>query len=329
MLAPYKKGSTASAEIVALLKQQCATWELAGRNFAALSGVQEKVVEVAGFPFTVQFNPARIQSSAAKVDVKSIQERKCFLCLGHLPAEQKGIAFAGISSEPANNYMVLCNPFPIFTQHFTIPDVNHVDQRIVGRVGDMLHLASEYDQFVFFYNGPKCGASAPDHMHFQAGNKGFLPLEHNFALYTSTQATLIAEREGVRIESLKSYPVKNLIFRSSDATSLVVRYEAFMADFARIMPEELEPMVNLLAWKEQEELVLLAFPRKLHRPSQFFAEGDENLLISPASVDLGGVFITPQEKDYRKIGAADIADILAQISVTEEMFVSLTQAIQG
>ena len=160
-------------KIERLLTDQLSAWELAGNNYAALARIKVKDLNVNGMHYKVQFNPARIVSSAAKVDAQSIQERKCFLCPANLPAMQRGIPFK-------DNYQILINPFPIFPKHLTVPALEHVDQRIKKRFGDMLDLAAIAEDYIVFYNGPKCGASAPDHAHFQAGNKGFLPLEQEW-----------------------------------------------------------------------------------------------------------------------------------------------------
>lgn len=156
-----------------LLTEQLASWETARNNYAALSGVRVKELNVNGIPYKVQFNPARIVSSGARVDAKSIQERKCFLCPANLPPVQKGIPFSG-------HYNILVNPFPIFPRHLTIPELAHTPQRIASRFTDMLELAGALTEYTIFYNGPKCGASAPDHAHFQAGNKGFMPIEKDW-----------------------------------------------------------------------------------------------------------------------------------------------------
>ena len=156
-----------------LFTEQLVSWETARNNYAALSGVQVKELNVNGIPYKVQFNPARIVSSGAKVDAQSIKERKCFLCPANLPPVQKGIPFEG-------HYNILVNPFPIFPRHLTIPEVAHVNQRIAVRFKDMLALAQALTDYTIFYNGPKCGASAPDHAHFQAGNKGFMPIEKDW-----------------------------------------------------------------------------------------------------------------------------------------------------
>lgn len=151
-----------------LLTEQLASWETARNNYAALSGVRVKELNVNGIPYKVQFNPARIVSSGARVDAKSIQERKCFLCPANLPPVQKGIPFSG-------HYNILVNPFPIFPRHLTIPELAHTPQRIASRFTDMLELAGALTEYTIFYNGPKCGASAPDHAHSRQETRGSCP----------------------------------------------------------------------------------------------------------------------------------------------------------
>ena len=188
-----------------LLFEQVATWETARDNYAALSSVQEKELKVHGIPYKVQFNPARIVSSGAKVDAKSIRERKCFLCPDNLPPAQKGILFGG-------HYNILVNPFPIFPRHLTIPEVAHVPQRIACRFTDMLSLAEALSDFTIFYNGPRCGASAPDHAHFQAGNKGFMPIEKD---WRGQIAGKIADYGKAALWYLNDAPRTTLVIESS------------------------------------------------------------------------------------------------------------------
>ena len=264
-----------------LFQEQLKNWELARNNYKALEQVKVKTLTVAGQEYKVQFNPARIVSSAAKVDAQSIKERKCFLCAKNRPPEQNGIPFN-------ERYTILVNPFPIFPRHLTIPLIEHAPQLIASRFGDMLDLAQQLDDYVIFYNGPKCGASAPDHFHFQAGNKGFLPIEKNRRKF-----------DMISIESDNKEEVLNC-FKQIEATLPLV-------------PEDDEPMMNLLVWREAAKWIVCIFPRKKHRPSCYSTEGKANLLISPASVDLGGVFITPLEKDFEKITARDISEILLEI----------------
>lgn len=284
-----------------LLAEQLTSWDTARTNYEALQEVESKVLDVDGHTFRVQFNPARIRSSAAKVDSKSIQERKCFLCKDNLPAAQKGLKFG-------EGYTVLVNPFPIFPQHLTIPAVEHKDQLIRNRFVHMLELAERLSGFVLFYNGPKCGASAPDHAHFQAGNKGFLPLESE---WRSAAGEAFYSKEGTALYALKEYPAPMLVLTSDSMQKASGLFDQIYMLLDKGM--EVEPMMNLLAWYEDGQWVVCIIPRTLHRPACYFAEGEENLLISPASVDLGGVFITPLEKDFEKITSQDIRNILQEV----------------
>ena len=157
-------------KVARLLSEQLSEWPLAQTNYQALNAVCVKELHVGEIAYKVQYNPARIASSGAKTDVQSIQARKCFLCASNRPAEQRGIPFK-------EHYEVLVNPYPIFPKHLTIPDTTHTEQVIEGRIHEMLELAQALPDFTIFYNGPRCGASVPDHMHFQAGSRGFMPIE--------------------------------------------------------------------------------------------------------------------------------------------------------
>lgn len=300
-----------------LLIEQLGTWEMARTNYDALSGVRVKELDVNGISYKVQFNPARILSSGAKVDAKSIKERKCFLCPANLPPVQKGIPFE-------EHYTILVNPFPIFPRHLTIPEVNHVDQRIANRLNDMLTLAQSATDFTVFYNGPKCGASAPDHAHFQAGNKGFMPIEKD---WRTQVAGKVADYGKATLWYLNDAPRNTLILESSKKEDTVALFD-IIYQALEMSPEEEEPMMNVLVWYEVGKWIVAVFPRAKHRPSCYSAEGDANLLSSPASVDLGGVFIMPVEKDFLKITDNDIAQILSEVCLSTEKFQQLRQRIK-
>ena len=283
-------------QVMQLLNRQLATWPLAAKNYQALAHVETKQLQINGYTFIVQFNPARITSSAAQIDPKTIQERKCFLCRHHLPPEQELLPY---TTQNGNEYLILCNPFPIFPHHLTIPDCCHTDQLIAGRIQDMLELAALLSDFILFYNGPMCGASAPDHFHFQAGNKGFLPIQK-------------VVESGI---SMEQYPVPAYVFESEEADSVAAFFYLTYDALLTTVPSQPEPMINLLCWKTGNRYYLVLFPRKCHRPTQFYAEGAANILLSPATIDLGGVLITPLEKDFRKLSATDVLDIIHQISI--------------
>lgn len=300
-----------------LLTEQLASWETARNNYAALSEVQVKELNVNGIPYKVQFNPARIVSSGAKVDAKSIQERKCFLCPANLPPVQKGIPFGG-------HYNILVNPFPIFPRHLTVPEVEHVDQRIAPRLGDMLDLAEALSAYTIFYNGPRCGASAPDHAHFQAGNKGFMPIEKDWRVQVAGK---VADYGKATLFYLDDAPRTTLVIESAEKEAAMKLFDAVYRSLP-VKPGEEEPMMNVLAMYEEGKWVVFIFPRALHRPACYTAQGEANLLSSPASVDLGGVFITPVEKDFAKITAEDIAQILSEVCLSDTDFHELRQRIK-
>lgn len=304
-------------KIEKLFSDQLSSWELAKNNYTALSRVKVKELDVNGTHYKVQFNPARIVSSAAKVDTKSIQERKCFLCPTNLPAVQRGLPFK-------ENYQILVNPFPIFPKHLTVPALEHVDQRIKNRFGDMLDLATYAQDYVVFYNGPKCGASAPDHVHFQAGNKGFLPLEQE---WKNKKAGKIVTYQTATLSYLDDAPRNTLVLEATNREDAIILFNVVYNAMEQ-KPGEEEPMMNLLTWVEGGQWVVCIFPRSKHRPSCYTAEGDTNILISPASVDMGGVFITPLEKDFEKLTATDIAAILGEVCLSTDEFHKLRQRIK-
>jgi ATP adenylyltransferase/5',5'''-P-1,P-4-tetraphosphate phosphorylase II len=289
-------------EVTSFVRSQLAEWPLAAQNYANLKNIRTKEFEFDNFKLRVQFNPARILSSAAKVDAKSIAERPCFLCSANRPSEQHQIVFG-------NEYLILVNPYPIFPTHLTIPSANHTEQLIRGRYGDMLDLATVLDEFVIFYNGPRCGASAPDHFHFQAGSKGFLPLEQDVQTVFRRP---IWSKVNTSCYSLENYLREVFVIESSDRQSMITFFERFYTQL-EIKDGEREPMLNIVSWYEAGKWTSCIFPRKVHRPSLFFAEGSDNLLISPASVDMAGVFIVTRENDFEKIGKEDVAAILKEV----------------
>ena len=280
-----------------LLNRQIACWPLATQNYQALALVETRELIINDHPFTIQFNPARITSSSANIEPQTIQERTCFLCRSHLPPEQEVLPY---TAQSGNKYMILCNPFPIFPHHLTIADATHHNQRILGRINDMISLAEQLSDFILLYNGPHSGASAPDHFHFQAGNKGFLPIQ-NFV------------ERGISIEH---YPIPFFLFSSHEPSSVAASFNTCFNTLQDLSPLDPEPKLNLLCWKTANTFYLVLFPRKQHRPAEYFAEGDAHILLSPGVIDLSGVIITPLEKDFRKITTTDVINVFNQICLS-------------
>ncbi len=297
-----------SAQIADFLAAQRAEWPLAERNFSALDGVEVRTVEMPGWTFKVQFNPARIVSSGAKVDARSLAERPCFLCEKNRPAEQRGIEWGG--------YTILVNPFPIFPRHLTIPANDHTPQRIAGRVADMLRLATELQGYTVFYNGPRCGASAPDHMHFQAGNSDFLTLAG--AIEGAELRPLAVDAAGGMLAVCTSLPVNVFVIDAPTPEAGEALFDRLYA--AMPVPDgEDEPMLNLLAYAMPEGGTrLVVVPRKRHRPSFYGTEGEGCMLLSPASVDMGGAFITPRREDFDRMDAGVLARVFDELCLSDE-----------
>ena len=286
---------------------------MAAGNFKALKGVKVKELDVDGMTVKVQFNPARIVSSSAKVDAKSLKERKCFLCGANRPEVQRGIEWG-----PDGKYIILINPFPIFPRHLTIPDQRHVDQLIYERVEDMMDLAHELDEYTVFYNGPKCGASAPDHMHFQAGNSDFL---------TIAPALEKAElKEVAKDGEATLYLVDTLPLNAKDHKEGARLFKR-LYDALPQKEGETEPMMNLLCYATPAGERLVVIPRKQHRPSFYGMEGEGKMLLGPASVDMGGVFITPLEKDFVKLDADLVRTIVDELCLSNDEIAAVAERL--
>lgn len=310
----FKRSGDLSQKTALLLESQIKTWKLCGDNYRALKGVKEKIFDFEEFIIKVQFNPGRIISSSAKVDEKSIKERKCFLCPKNLPEDQRGLLWE-------NDYLILCNPFPIFPEHFTIPMIEHIPQNIESNFLKMIRLTRDIgERYAVFYNGPKCGASAPDHMHFQAGNKNFMPIDSEYESVKEKLGSVIYNDDSIKIFGVDKYLRKFISFESSDEQILSAAFFKAIESLKKIFGGEEEPRINIICYFEAGVWKTILFPREKHRPDCYFKEGDENILLSPASVDVGGVCITPLEKDFLKITKEDIVGIFKEVSISGEYF---------
>ncbi|MDP2891438.1 MAG: DUF4922 domain-containing protein, partial [Bacteroidota bacterium] len=245
--------------------------------------------------------------------------RKCFLCGENRPAEQDAIAYG-------EHFLILVNPFPIFKNHFTISCNSHIDQRFIPNVQSFLELARAMEGFTVFYNGPECGASAPDHLHFQAGESSFMPIATEFEKLKSISRQLYSGAE-TQVWAFDNYLRKMISVETTSLEEGLRIIGIYYTHFQAMQPEKVEPMMNALCTFSDGKWTIHLFPRKLHRPRQFFAEGNDQLLISPASVDFGGVFITPRKEDFDKISKAVIVDIFKQVSLNQDAFQELTEKI--
>lgn len=313
-LAAYGDTSTWGGKARALMLQQKATWELLRKGYESLKSIETRVFEFDGFAVKIQFNPGRLTSTSAKVDDKSIRERKCFLCPQNLPPAQRGLLYA-------DEYLFLCNPFPIFPEHFTIPDKNHTPQQIRGTFETLLCLSRDLgSHFNVTYNGPKCGASAPDHLHFQAGNTLFMPVDHEYPAMVEHLSETLFEHERLRVYGIDRY-LRNCIAVESGNMPVLVRAFRMLYDVCQMVTGSAEePMMNILSVFDNQAWRLVIFLRAKHRPSFFYEEGDKKIMLSPAAVDLGGVCTTPLEADFRKITKDQVVQMFTEVSVAPDMF---------
>ena len=272
-------------EINNLFLNQQKSWQQLQNAIKQLNSVKQKQFNLYGDAcVTVQFNPNRIISTGAKTDSKELSERPCFLCEINRPKEQQSITFL-------KKYAILCNPFPILRNHITIALHSHVPQRIRNKIGDMLTISEQLPDYILFYNGPKSGASAPDHFHLQAGLKSDLLLQGD--------------------NDLRSC----MMINSDDRNEAIELFNEVYKYLKSLQPEEEEPMMNIISYFENGSYNINIFPRKKHRPSQYYVEGNGKFLISPGALDMAGLLITVREEDFNKIDNSDIEDIYSQVSL--------------
>ena len=313
-LAPLCSGDDLASKAQGLLLQQKGSWELLRDGYLSLETVETRIFEFDGFTIRVQFNPGRLTSSSAKVDEKSIRERTCFLCPNNFPLEQRGILYK-------DEYLTLCNPFPIFPEHFTISHKEHRPQQILSSFEALLSLSKEMRKhYAVFYNGPRCGASAPDHMHFQAGDKFFMPLDSEYDSVKENLGERLVDGELLRAYSVERYLRRFVSLESSDRRSLVRAFEFLYGSFQGVVKDGEEPMMNILSFYDHDEWRIVLFPRAKHRPSFFYEEGEGRILLSPAAVDLGGVCITPLQRDFERITKENIVEMFSEVSLSAEAF---------
>jgi hypothetical protein len=321
-LAPCSSGDTLASKAHALLEQQQGTWEMLRSGYDTLRTVRTRVFDFDGYQIKVQFNPGRLISTVAKVDAASIKERKCFLCTENLPPAQRGLSCDG-------GYMVLCNPFPIFPEHFTISSFCHQPQLIHDSFPTLLNLTRDLgERYAVLYNGPKCGASAPDHLHFQAGNRSFVPIDSELEVIKKTRAHWFLESDAFRAYSIEKYLRQVITFESSNVGLLQRAFGHLYEVCQESGPPGEEPMLNILGFHTNGEWRIHVFPRTKHRPSFYLKEGDEKLLISPAAVELGGVCTTPREKDFEKVTREQIVEMFQEVSCSAERLAAITARLK-
>jgi hypothetical protein len=318
-LADFGAKESLPSQVRALLKQQLTVWPACSRGFAALYDIYRKRLKAGGDRFVVQHNPLRIKSVAANVQAEAIKRRECFLCAANLPAEQDGLAWG--------EWVLLCNPRPIFARHFTIVHRQHRAQRGERFMGDLLELAKQLEgEFAVFYNGGLAGASAPDHLHFQACPAKALPL---FAVTEDAERLHVLVKHRLLTLSLLYFGGVEYLFASSSDHEVLGR---LMRDFivaAGYSHTQGRDLVNILVRYVEGRWEAVLIPREKHRPRCYFERGEARLLISPGCVELAGVVVIPRRDDFEKVDGRRVREILREVVLNERSFTSLIGSLEG
>ena len=310
--------------------RQMERWEDARQRYNDLQFVQTRQVG----SLAVQFNPSRIVSTGAKIDKASITKRPCFLCSQNRPAEQLTKPLYNKGGEQTHE--ILVNPFPILPQHYTIPSLEHVPQNIYEHFSEIRRLLKQHPRLFVFYNGPKCGASAPDHMHLQAGTSGVVPIQSDWQRLVRTAQPITENADGESLSLLTEYVVPVFAIRSRHSEVERKMFRRLYRAMKQITPAggELhdassqtaeEPMMNIVAWKQDDEYVTLVFPRKKHRPDCY----PDKFMVSPGAIDMAGLIITPRQEDFEKMDADTATAILQEVSISNTEAQELVEIIKA
>lgn len=301
--------------------RQIETWADAKKRYLDLKNVMTRDLVTERLTMKVQFNPARIVSTGADIGRQAIEERPCFLCGKNRPAEQ-------MSKDLDPRFELLLNPFPILPRHFTIPSRRHQPQSIVGNYGEMYRILERHPGLTVFYNGPRCGASAPDHLHFQAGTGMLLPLQAEWQRLSRTLSPAIVLNDGEGIWTIDGYAVPALLVRSSSQET----GERLFRELYKAMPpaeDGTEPMMNIVGWRSGDDFLMVVLPRSKHRPECYGAGKGGQMMISPGALDMAGLIITPREEDFGRITPAMAEGILREVAISDDGFKTMVEALKN
>lgn len=289
-----------------LLESQQRTWPDLAEAYESLTRVKTRDIACTGFSVRLMHNPGRMRSSTAPVAEADVQARPCFLCPRHLPAPQEAILYR-------EEYLILCNPMPVFPGHLTVSHVEHRPQAVAGQFFVMLRLAADLgEDWTVLYNGPRCGASAPDHLHFQVMPKGRMPIEGE--MEEGERIEPLAAFDDMPVCTLKDMGRLVLLLKGDDMAALSAALETLVATLRSRIGIDEEPMMNLAAFHRNGRWRILLFPRSKHRPDVFFREGAGRIVVSPAIVEMGGVIVTPVEGDFERLDRDGIEAIYREVS---------------
>ena len=303
-------------QISKFIKDQLSVWPLAAANFRALKSMRVRSVEVGGLEAKIQFNPSRIISSTAKIDEATLAARPCFLCEKNRPPEQFHLPFEG---RKGRMYNIQVNPYPIFNNHLVIARSEHLPQAIWHHLPDMLDFAWNYQNYTVYYNGPRAGASAPDHLHFQAVPRWSLPLETAVDAFLDAPGDPLSQVKDARMYHYRKFTRGVWCIKAQTTKSLAKLFYQFL-DCCPVADPGLEPRFNLYAWFKPEcnEYRVMVVLRTELRSHHFYTDGPDHLTIGPGAAEMAGVFVAPQEEDFDKATPSQLEEMLSEVSVSGE-----------
>ena len=317
ILARQKQNQDREKGLTDFFHNQLNQWKDVAKRFEELKGVQTREVGSA----LAQFNPARLVSTGAKIDKATLAKRPCFLCEKNRPVEQIVLPFG-------EGFDILVNPFPILPVHFTIPSRHHQLQAIAENYVQIHRLLRAYPQLMVFYNGPKCGASAPDHLHFQAGTSGILPLQRDWQRLYETSLPLLQLNGTEGIYEIKDYVCPALAIVSHTEKHDVELFSR-LYEVLPLKEDETEPMMNIVAWRNGDAFISVVFPREKHRPDCYSAEGEAQCLVSPGSLDMAGLMILPRQNDFEEMTSERAKAVLREVSLSDEAMAEVGKRIRN
>ena len=301
-------------ELNKFIKDQLSVWQLASSNFRTLKTAPSREVDVFGLKCRIQYNPRRVISSTADTSPAAIASRKCFLCADNRPKEQFHLGFEG---RKGRNYHIQINPYPIFRGHLVIVRDEHIPQEIWHHFPDMLDFAARYKDYLVFYNGPSSGASAPDHLHFQAIPKHNLPLEDVVDEFLDHPGEPLATVKDASLYKFDGYARGVFALKATTSKSLAKLFYRLLDCTDRGKGEE-EPMFNLYAYVKNGEYRTIVVMRSAKRSHHFYSEGADHLTISPGAADIAGLFVAPFREDYDKADTALLEELLSEVCISED-----------
>ena len=293
------------------IKDQLSVWPLASANFRALKGARTREVPVCGLPCRVQWNPERVASSTADTSPEAIAARPCFLCAQNSPAGQRHLVFEG---RKGRRYHIQVNPYPIFKDHLVISRDEHLPQAIWHHLPDMLDFAAKYPDYTVFYNGPACGASAPDHLHFQAVPRRKMPLEEAVDAFLDAPGTPLASVKDATLYRFDGFCRGVFALKATTAKSLTKLFYRLLECTDR-RPGETEPKFNLYAYVKGGEWRAFVVMRSAKRSHHYTSEGPDHLAMSPGAADMAGVFVAPFREDFDKLTSALLEELVDEVTI--------------